>query len=114
MLSGSFSGSEASKRISGTDDWAAAGTPASKIAASTVCKKRLMGSFLLPRLRLQHELLHAPGLDFRHDDLAGIAAIHHMNHLEASQFLAGVAESAEDGSVQLHFVNLADDVPRAR
>src|SRR6266853_6047818 len=69
--------------------------------------------FLLRGVRLQDELLHAPGFDFANDDLVRIAAIHHMDHLEAAEFLAGMAELADDGSVQLHLVDLAGDRPRA-
>ena len=43
----------------------------------------------------QHELLHAPGFDFAHDDLVGIAAVHHVDDLEAGRQLAGMAELAD-------------------
>src|SRR5471030_1751444 len=104
MSSGSVSGLAAeSKAISGTAFWAAAGRPASNATASSSGKKRLMGSLLLmfdPGLpcarclrghRLQDEFLHAPGFDFPDDDLVRIAAIHHVDDLEPTEFLAGVA-----------------------
>jgi hypothetical protein len=64
--------------------------------------------------RLQHQLLHAPRFDFGNDDLVGIAAVHHVYHLEATKLLSSVAELPDDRSVQLHLVDLARDVPRSR
>jgi hypothetical protein len=37
-----------------------------------------------------------------------------VDHLKSPELLAGVAEFAEDGPVQFHFVNLAGDIPGAR
>src|SRR6266852_2234786 len=68
---------------------------------------------LLHGVRLQDELLHAPGFDLADDDLVRVAAIHHVDHLEAAEFLAGMTELADDGSVQLHLIDLASDRPRA-
>ena len=62
----------------------------------------------------EHELLHAPGFDLADDDLVGVAAIHHVDHLEAAELLAGMAELADDRAVQLHLVDLAGDRPAAR
>src|SRR5215472_15048499 len=64
-------------------------------------------------LRLQDELLDAPGFDLADHDLVGVAAIHHMDHLEAAELLAGMAEAAEDRAVELHLVDLARDSPAA-
>src|SRR6266481_978378 len=69
---------------------------------------------LLHGVRLQDELLHAPGFDLADDDLVRIAAIHHVDHLEAAEFLAGMAELADDRAVELHLVDLASDRPCAR
>src|ERR1700749_1201417 len=63
---------------------------------------------------LQDEFLHAPGFDFAHDDLVGIAAVHHVNHLEARRQLAGMAELADHGAVQLQLVDLAGLGPASR
>src|SRR5271165_1494080 len=114
MLSGNFNSSEESKRISGTD--CAATGMASSIAASEFCNRRLMWMilFLFVVLRFQQEFLDAPGLDLRNVDLVGIAAIHHVHHLEPRRFLAGMAEFAEDGPVQFHLVDFSANVPRPR
>src|SRR6266849_8819908 len=69
---------------------------------------------LLHGVRLQDELLHAPGFDLANDDLVRVAAIHHVDHLEAAEFLAGMTELADDRAVELHLVDLARDRPRAR
>jgi hypothetical protein len=61
---------------------------------------------------LQHQLLHAPRFDFGNDDLVRIAAVHHVDDLEAAKLFAGVAELSEDGPIELHLVDLACDVPR--
>src|SRR5262249_7397176 len=58
--------------------------------------------------------LHAPGFDLANDDLVRIAAIHHMDHLEAPEFLAGMTELADDRAVELHLVDLAGDRPRTQ
>src|SRR5579862_7672782 len=101
MLSGSFRGSGAeSNGISGTENWAIAGIPPRSAAASGICRNRRMDSLLSRgrrgRHRLQEQFLHTPGFDFRNDDLVGISAIHHMNHLEPAQLFTGMAEPAND------------------
>src|ERR1700730_3211202 len=107
MLSGNFSGSAAeSKGISGTDTWATAGIPETSVAASRICKKRLMTSLLIQflsrgrgfgrRLRLQDNFLYSPGFDFRHDDLVRVSAVQHVNDLEPARLFAGMAELADD------------------
>src|SRR5258707_11641881 len=68
---------------------------------------------LLHGVRLQDELLHAPGFDFAADDLVRIAAINDVDHMEAAEFLAGMTELADDGAVEFHLVDLAGDRPRA-
>src|ERR1700731_2743288 len=124
MSSGSVRGLAAeSKAIWGTAFWAPAGNPASNPAATSSGNRRLMGSLLLildsflpcarclRGHRLQDELLHAPGFDFTDDDLVRVAAIHHVYDLEPAEFLAGVAEPADDGPVQFQLVDLARDLP---
>src|SRR5258706_9596327 len=66
------------------------------------------------RLLLQDEFLHPPGFDFTHDDLVGIAAIHHVDDLEIGRVLARAAKLADHGAVQFGLVDFAGDVPRAR
>src|SRR5580658_6926968 len=95
-LSGSFSRSAESKRISGTEDWAAAGIPvrnvAAHIRARQATKKRFILILLFHARLFQHQFLHPPRLDLRDDDLIRIPAIHHVDHLETAQFLARMAE----------------------
>src|SRR6266436_163308 len=111
--------------------WAAAGKPARKVAASSKGRKRfigiswfsgyacelLRGRCLDGRVRrlglAQNEFLHAPGFDFAQDDLVRIAAVHHVDDLEARCDFARPAEPADDRAVQLHLVDLAGDVPCA-
>src|ERR1700761_4483500 len=88
---------------------AMAGT-ASKAAAT---RRRVARRFML-LAPLQDKLLHAPGLDFAHDDLVGIAAVHHVDDLEARRQLAGMAELADHGAVQLRLVDLARLGPASR
>src|SRR5271170_5626569 len=119
MLSGNFSRSEESKRISGAEDCpsriAVTGKSSRAGLRPAIRAKVFMKDISLPpRLRFQQELLHAPGLDLRHDDLVRVAAIHHVHHLEASQLLTGMSEFPEDGAVQFHLVNLAGVIPRSR
>ena len=66
------------------------------------------------RWRLQDVLLHAPRFDFAQDDLVRIAAVHHVDDLEARRHLARLAELAEHRAIQLRLVDLAGDVPRPR
>src|SRR5258707_7055273 len=68
----------------------------------------------LGRLLLEDELLHPPGFDFTHDDLVGIAAVHHVDDLEIRRQLPRTAELADHGAVQFRLVDFAGDVPRAR
>src|SRR3977135_3019147 len=65
-------------------------------------------------LRLQDDLLDAPGFDLADYDLLWVAAIHHGDDLEAAELFAGMAEPAEDRPVQFHLVDLAGDGPAAR
>src|SRR6188508_3074099 len=91
MLSGSVSGSTASKAISGMDSCADSttaekATPDASAAASIGSRDRerfmeasnlslSFGRGLRDRL-LQADLLHAPGRDLRDDQLIRVAAIH--------------------------------------
>src|ERR1700681_1314061 len=124
MSSGSVSGLAAeSKAIWGTAFWPAAGNPAGNAATTNSGNRRLMRSLLLMLHsflsgarclrghRLQDELLGAPRFDFTNDDLVRVAAIHHVDDLEAAEFLAGVAEPADDCPVQLQLVDLPRDIP---
>src|SRR5215471_21867561 len=82
--------------------WARAGA----VRTAAAAKRRVARRFML-LAPLQDEFLHAPGFDFTDDDLVGIAAVHHVNHLEARSQLAGMAELADHGAVQLHLVDLS-------
>ena len=64
------------------------------------------------RRRLQDVLLHAPRLDLAEDRLVRIAAVHHVDHLEARRHLARLAEPADDGAVDLRLVDFARVLPR--
>src|ERR1700731_4278580 len=130
MSSGSVSGLAAeSNAICGTAFWATAGTPARNAAATKSSNEGFMGRFscglFIPACtlscarclrgnRLQDELLHAPGLNFPDDELVRIAAIHHVDDLEPTELLAGMAEPADDRSVQFQLLDLPGDVPRPR
>src|SRR5204862_2729096 len=61
----------------------------------------------------EHQLLHAPRFNFADDDLVRVAAVHHVDHLEAAEFLAWMAELAEHRAIELHLVDLAGVGPRA-
>src|SRR3569833_4618461 len=63
---------------------------------------------------LQDKFLHAPGFALAHDDLVGIAAVHHVDDLETRRQLAGMAELAHGGAVQLGLVDLSGPGPGAR
>ncbi len=65
-------------------------------------------------LRLEHQFLDAPGLDLSDEDLIGVPAVHHVHDLKPAEFLARVSEAPEDRAVQLHLVDLARVLPRAR
>src|SRR5215469_1351082 len=56
---------------------------------------------------LQNQLLRPPQLNFGNEQLVGIAAIDFVQSAKLAQLLAGLAELADHGSVQLHLVNLA-------
>src|SRR5258708_20732122 len=72
----------------------------------------LLGPFIIGVARAaQNKLLHAPGFDFADNDLVGIAAVHHVNHLPARRQLAGMAELADHGAVQLGLVDLSGARP---
>src|SRR5262245_66155994 len=119
MSSGNVSGLGAdSKAISGAALCAATDTAAARIAAGTARSRNFMAPPLscgrrLRGCRLEQQLLHPPRLDFADDDLVGIAAIHHVDDLEAAKLLAGMAEPAEHRAVQLELVDLAGDIPGA-
>src|SRR5579885_1102244 len=66
------------------------------------------------RQRLQYVFLNSPGFDFAEDDLVGIAAIEHVDHLEARGKFAGLAEAAKHGAIELRFVDLAGIFPGSR
>src|SRR3954469_8606184 len=86
------------------------------VAASKAGKKRFM-MFLPISVALlvgQDEFLDSPGFDLARDDHVGIAAIHHVNHLETRSQLAGMTELAQHGPVQFHLVYLAGLGPGAR
>src|SRR5215469_3854048 len=89
--------------------WAAAGAARTAAAANRRVARRFM--LLAP---LQNEFLHAPGFDFAHDDLVWIAAVHHVDHLEARRQLAGMAEFSDHRSIQLHLVDLPGLGPAPR
>src|SRR5947209_274488 len=128
MSSGSASGLGAeSYAISGTGVWARAGAEPSAAAVSKSGKRHFIESSStrilllwfsagdgLGSLRLQDQLLDAPGFDLADHDLVRVAAIHHVHDLEAAELLAGMAEPAEDRAVQLHLVDLAGDGPASR
>src|SRR5437870_4850356 len=106
MLSGNFSKSAfESNGISGTENWATMGTPATPASIVAIERTRstrliVMAVLLSLRrgrgwLRLQRDLLHAPRLDLRHDDLVRVPAIQHVNNLKAAELLAGMTELAE-------------------
>src|SRR5262245_13945790 len=63
---------------------------------------------------LEHQFLHAPRFDLADDDLIRIAAIDHVNHLEARGELAGASEPADHFAVELHFVDFSGSVPCSR
>src|SRR5262245_39102832 len=63
---------------------------------------------------MQDDLLRAPRGDFRDPQLVFVAAIHAVNRAELLQLLPGLPELADDGSVELHLVDLASDVTRRR
>src|SRR6202030_3041421 len=121
MSSGSTSGLGAdSKAISGTGVWAVARkAPSGNTSAVSASGKTYLMETSSTRifvcvistddrgpggLRLQEQLLDAPGFDLADHDLVRVAAIHHVHDLEAAEFLAGMAEAAEDRSVQFHLV----------
>src|SRR5262249_29097865 len=60
---------------------------------------------------LENQFLRAPGFDLADDDLIRIAAIHHVDHLEAGRGLAGPSEPAEYFAVELGLVDFAGSVP---
>src|SRR5215475_6616192 len=57
----------------------------------------------------QFEALHAPPGDLRDRDLVVVAAIDFMHRAKLARQLAGLAEFAQNRSVELHLVNLASD-----
>src|SRR2546426_12192670 len=63
------------------------------------------------RRRLQNVFLHAPRFDFAEDELVWVPAVDLVDDLKAGHDLAGLAELAEDGAIQLRFVNLARVLP---
>src|SRR4029077_8377380 len=103
---------------SGAEFWASNGAasnpPVSVIV--TICKVVFMVfSWLLrsaaARRRLENQFLHAPRFDLADDNLIRVAAIDHVNHLEAGGILSGASESAEHFSVEFGLVDFAGDVP---
>src|SRR5262245_37915075 len=110
-----------SKFISGTAFCASTGIAATTPATNMANRSRIV--LFMPsaptsargrprRRRLQHELLHSPRFDFAEDDLVGVAAVHHVDHLESRRDFAGLAELAEHCPIQLRLIDLAGDVPR--
>src|ERR1044071_1011015 len=81
--------------------------------AITAVSKRVAKCFIL-LAPLENKFLHAPGFDLTHNQLIGVAAIHHMDHLPAWRQLAGMAELAQRRAVQLSLVNLSRARPGAR
>src|SRR6185436_7053425 len=59
-----------------------------------------------------HQLLHAPRFNLADDDLVRVAAVHHVDHLEAAELLARMAELAEHRAIELHLVDLSGVGPR--
>ena len=100
------------------------GEPATppRAVAATGCKNAFHGALLVTcscrgvvaAVGCKNEFLHAPGFDLAEDDLVGVAAVHHVDHLEARRDFARLAELADDRAVQLRLVDLAGDVPRSR
>src|SRR5438132_666265 len=58
----------------------------------------------------ENDFLNAPRRDLGDDELVGVAAVDLVDGAELLQLLAGLAELPEDGSVELHLVDLAGDV----
>src|SRR5882757_8461878 len=65
------------------------------------------------RRRLENQFLRAPRFDLPDDNLIRVAAIDHVNHLEAGCSLAGTSEPAEHFAVELGLVDFTGDVPRS-
>src|SRR6185295_17104330 len=65
------------------------------------------------RWRLENQFLRAPRFDLTDDNLIRVAAIDHVNHLEAGCGLAGTSEPAEHFAVELGLVDFAGVVPRS-
>src|SRR5215470_11236846 len=99
-----------SNGISGTF-WAAAGKPARQVAVNSKVRKRfIFVSWFWMRTQLlrgrcldggvgglglaQNVFLHAPGFDFAQDELVRVAAVHHVDDLDAGHDFARLAESA--------------------
>src|SRR6185312_12606477 len=99
--------------ISGAGLWAVSKAAVRRGSASVVFRMCLMRVLLFGGGRFQQQFHDAPGFNLRGQDDVGIAAIERVGDLETVLFLAGVAETAEDGAVQLHFVNLAGVLPGA-
>src|SRR5262245_7844569 len=65
-------------------------------------------------LRMQDDLLRAPCRDLGYPQLVFVAAVHAVNRAELLQLLPGLAELADNRSVEFHLVDLAGDVTRRR
>src|ERR1700754_1155331 len=66
------------------------------------------------RQRLKNVFLNSPRFNFAEDNLVGIAAIEHVDHLETRGKFAGFAEAAEHGPIEFGFVDLAGGFPGSR
>ena len=75
---------------------------------------RLLSEWLSATARLQDVLLHAPRFDLAQDDLVGIAAVHHVHHLEPGRDLARLPELADHRAIELRLVDLTRRLPRPR
>src|SRR6187399_1493847 len=111
-LSGSLIGSTASYGISGIASWARITAGLSASARRTSRRVRLMAASpdLAGRAlwqRLEEDLLGAPRRDLDHDELVGVAAVDRVDGTELTERLAGFAELADHGAVELHLVDLA-------
>src|SRR5262245_24371639 len=118
MLSGSLSRSAfASNVISGTDCAEREMPKASAIDVEPAAAQRMIpglkrfdlitASLLLSvgrfrRLLTQQDLLHAPGGDFRYEQLVGVAAVDFVDGAELLRRFACLSELADDRAVEFH------------
>src|SRR5215208_473340 len=117
MSSGSVNGFAASKFNAGTGACAPAGIDEAIHATRSTSFNSFMVVSLVrgcPRRWLQDVLLHPPRFDLTQYDFVGIAAVHHVHHLEPGRDLARLAELADHGAIELRLVDLTRRLPRPR